>query len=272
MITPRVLARRFFLREALIASALPILLAQALCAQSVAPLAPASVTKLEVGVSYSRGDYGLASDTEILLAPVSIVYETQAWTIRATVPVVRLEGPAAFVADGGPGAGGPARGNSATTTGLSDATIGVTYKSIRHIGGLHTDLTARVKLPTGNEDRGLGTGEIDYHAQIDFYQTFDRITPYVALGYRVLGDGRYQLDDGFFANAGIGFNVAPGTCIGTSLKWRQHIVNGADAALEGTIFAYQKLSENLSGTLYALKGFSDASADYGMGLSLIYQF
>lgn len=273
MFTTRIFPSRFSPAAALPALALiACLLPPTARAQSVAPVAPAAITKLEFGASYSRGDFGLASDTEVLVAPVSVIYETKTWTIRATLPWVRLEGPAALVADGGAGAGGPVRPDNAATSGLGDSSLGFTYKTTRQPGGLHTDWTARVKFPTGDEDRGLGTGEIDYHLQVDLYQSFDRVTPFFTAGYRILGDGRYQLDDGFFASAGAAFLVAPGTSLGASLNWRQRIVARGDDAWDSTLFAYRKLNENWSGTIYAQKGFTNASADYGMGLSLIYQF
>lgn len=234
--------------------------------------ATSPVKKLELGMSYSRGDYGLAEDTEVLVVPASFVREAGAWVFRATMPWVYLTGPAALVANSGGGAGGPMRPNDDSTSGFGDALLALTYKLNPAPDGLHTDLTGRVKLPTGDGDRGLGTGEFDYYTQVDLYQTFDGTTPFMNAGYRVLGDGRYQLDDGFYASGGVAVRVADGTSVGGSVDWRQRIIAGSDDSVETTIFLFRRFSPTLSGTFYAQKGFTDASPDYGLGTSFSFSF
>src|SRR5690606_18090185 len=194
------------------------------------------------------------------------------WTLRATIPWLQIDGPAAVVASGGSTAGGPVRPSAASTSGLGDSILGLTYKLNPDAVGLHTDLTAKVKFPTGDDSRGLGTGEFDYYGQIDFYQSFNGITPSVTGGYRVLGDGRYQLDDGFYGSGGLVFLVADRTTLGASLDWRQRIVAGGDDALESTVFFFRQFNPNWSGTFYGQTGFTDASADYGLGTSFSFSF
>ena len=228
------------------------------------------VTKLEGGLSYSRGDYGLSEDTEVWVAPFNVVHETTNWRTRLTLPWLNLRGPAAVIANGG--AGGPVRPSSSSASGLGDSMLTLTYKPTVAPDAWHADLSAKVKFPTGDEDRGLGTGEIDTYAQVDFYRSNNGVTPFLNGGYRWLGDGLYQLEDGFYASGGVAFSVGQESSVGASLDWRQAIVKGGDDSLETTAFYYRKLDDRWATTVYAQKGFSDASPDYGIGAQFSFGF
>ncbi|GAB5558414.1 MAG: transporter [Synoicihabitans sp.] len=230
------------------------------------------VQKLEGGLSYSRGDYGLGTDTEVIVAPFNYVSESGPWSLRATLPWMYLKGPAAVVGGSSGAVGGPSRPNNASSSGLGDSLLALTYKTNPDPVGANINFTGKIKLPTGDENRGLGTGEFDYQAQIDYFESFDGTTPFLTGGYRVLGDGIYQLDDGFYASAGVAFLVADGTSVGGSLDWREAIVPGGDDALESTFFAYRQLSKDWSTTVYGQTGFTDASPDFGLGFSLTFEF
>lgn len=231
-----------------------------------------TIQKLESGVNYSRGDYGLAEDTEVFVVPFNYVAERGPWALRATLPWLQLNGPAAVVAGSNGSVGGPTRPTSSSESGLGDSVVALTYKTNTGPTGPHFNFTGKVKLPTGDEDRGLGTGEVDYQAQVDYYESFGSTTPFMNVGYRVLGDGLYQLEDGLYASGGVAFLVAEGTSIGASLDWRESIVTGGDDAVESTLFAYRKLNADWSTTVYGQKGFTDASPDFGFGVSLSYEF
>ena len=41
---------------------------------------------------------------------------------------------------------------------------------------LGMDLTGKLKLPTADESKGLGTGRPDFAFLVDLYRTFDRVT------------------------------------------------------------------------------------------------
>ncbi len=225
-----------------------------------------SVWKTEVGFGYSRGDYGLAEDTEVYSAPVSLVYETADWTFRATAPWVSIKGPAVI-----PGVGG--RPTSGEESGLGDITAGMTYKLWNNPDALNVNLSGRVKFHTADEDRGLSTGGTDYYTQLDFLRTYGSVTPFITAGYRWMGDsGLYQLEDGFYGAAGLAYRLMEGTSLGAAYEWREEIVAGGDASSEASVFVFRKFNERWSGSVYALAGFTDASPDHSLGGSLIFSF
>ncbi|MDH4235356.1 MAG: hypothetical protein OEV15_09530, partial [Gallionella sp.] len=139
---------------------------------------------LSTGFDYSSGDYGTATTTEILTIPASGEYETGPWLFKVTVPYVQISGTGAVV----PGFGHIKAGGAVkdTRSGLGDTVAAASYNI--YSGGASrsgVDLTGKVKLNTA--DTGLGSGQNDYAAQADAYQSFNKFTAIGSLGYKILG-------------------------------------------------------------------------------------
>ena len=239
-------------------------------AQSVVNTPPARVQKLDLGFVYSRGDYGLTQDTTVVAVPVSYSYEADLWTWRLTAPWIMIDGPASVVGDGG--ASGPLRPTDGNESGLGDSSISLSYKAATGADRVNVSVSGRVKFPTGDEDRGLGTGEVDYYTQMDFFRSYGSFTPFGTIGYRWLGDGLYQLEDGMYASAGLLFTVAQGTSVGVSYEWREAIIVNGDDASEAALSVFHRFSDRINGNLSLTKGFTDASADIGMSAQISYTF
>lgn len=251
--------------RSLLVSFIGLLTLGSLAAQT-APLPEVYPWKLETGFGYSSGDYGLATDTEVFSAPVSLSYETEDWSLRGTLPWISIKGPAVI-----PGVIG--RPSSGEESGLGDFTLGLTSKLIKGPDKLNVNLSGRVKFHTGDEDRGLSTGGTDYYAQVDLLRSFGSVTPFVTAGYRWMGDSSlYQLENGIFLSGGVALRVAEGTSLGAAYEWREEIVAGGKASSEASVFVFRKFNERWSGSLYALAGFTDASPNHSLGGSIIWSF
>jgi len=246
----------------------------AACAAQESPVAstPAPLPwRLDASVNYSRGDYGLATDTEVYVGLLNVVYDTPRWRFQAALPVVSIEGPATAVA-GGAGVG--TRPTSSRETGVGDVTLGATYKfgEIAR-SGVELDFTGQVKLPTADEERGLGTGKTDTYWQLDARRRFGRVTPFATLGYRFLGSSStYPLKDGFYATLGVAIPVTARLTAGAAINWRERIVAGGDESVDAMIFAQQTITERWRALVYVLAGFTDASPDFGLGAGVTFRF
>jgi hypothetical protein len=263
--------QRHFLSSCLV-SAAAVLGLVSVHAQAVVSSPPPATFKIETGASFSRGDYGLSEDTDVWVVPFNLVYDAPKWTVRASLPWVRIKGPATVLGDLGTGVGGPVRPTSASESGLGDSSLGFTYKLNPGPDRLNADVTARVKFPTGDDARGIGTGETDYYTQVDLYQNLGRVTPFGTIGYRWLGDGRYTLENGLYASGGVLFTIQPGTSVGVSVDWRSRLVAGGDNATESSLFLFKRMNDQWNFTLSVMKGFTDASANYGIGTQFTYAF
>ena len=271
----------------------------------VEPVAPVTSVQLGTGFDYSRGSYGFREDTEVFSVPILLTYNGEKWVLRASVPYVKIEGPADAVGTtgggGGAGSGGatsgglggivpglpggtpssstpanastPARPDATSESGIGDVMLGATRMLGPVLGPVQVDLTGRVKLPTADEEKGLGTGEADYYAQADFYHVGETFIPFATLGYRFMTDSdRYELESGAYASIGSAFRLSDSTRIGASFDWRQKIVEGGDDANEVSAFVAHDFNARWNLILYALTGFTDASPDFGAGGSVSYRF
>ncbi len=245
-----------------------------LAAQSVTQVSPEERFKLGTGFDYSRGDYGFTTNTEVFSVPLYFTAETDDWLVRLTLPYLSVKGPASVVGDVGGGAAATARPTNKYESGLGDVMLSLTYHAVRTTDGFTLDLTGRVKFPTADEDRGLGTGKTDYYVQTDLYKTFGSVTPFATIGYRFLGsDAKYPLKDGVYASLGTSYHVTTTTAVGAAFDWRERLVRGVDDATDdhGVLFPTIRMS---GGTLlgYVLGGLNNASPDVGVGGMITYRF
>jgi hypothetical protein len=232
-----------------------------------ASAATPGVWTIGTGANYSRGDYGFGTDTEVFSAPLNLGYENGSWLLRASIPWINIEGPAVSAGGGVP------RPTTNSESGLGDVYASATYRFGETLGPVSLAFTGRVKFPTADEAKGLGTGETDFYGQFDFYRTFDNVTPFASLGYRVLGDSLlYQLEDGFFASAGSHFRVSAATVWTLALNWSERYVAGGEAATDAMVSFTHDLDTRWQVSGYFLKGFTDASPDHGAGLQVSYRF
>jgi hypothetical protein len=242
------------------------------------PVPPPTTLKLGAGFDYSSGDYGFSQKTEVYSVPVNFAYESRDWAFRATLPFLTIKGPATIVAGSAAetpaaGTGAPGRPTTKSQSGLGDALVSATYHANPTPGELNIDLTGRFKLPTADEDKGLGTGETDFYAQADLYQSFGNITPFASLGYRFLGsNATYPLKDGLYASGGVSYRTNSTTVIGGALDWRSKIIAGAPDATDALVFLSTNPSDRWNLLGYGLVGFNDAAPDFGFGALATYKF
>jgi hypothetical protein len=233
------------------------------------PPADTATWHVDTSVNYSRGDYGFTQDTEVNLGLATVTAETTSWRFQGLFPVLNIKGPATIVAGGGQAA----RPTTSSETGFGDVTLGATHKFGAIFGNTSLDFGAQVKLPTADENKGLGTGEADTFFQADLRHPMGAITSFFSLGYRFLGTSpRYPLEDGFFASAGFVHPFTNATTAGLSYNWRSRIIRGGDDSAELLGFFLHQVNERWRVQGYVLTGFTNASPDFGGGLSLGYRF
>jgi hypothetical protein len=220
------------------------------------------------GIDFSKGDYGLAADTEILVVPFSVRAKSGAFSFSATIPWIRLEGPSGvLIGPGGePLPGVPTVGGR--RKGLGDLNLGATWKT--PVGeALDFGLGARVKLPTSPRSRGLTTGETDFTGSAELTWTSGSLAPFVSLGYRLLGDpAGVDLRSGPTASAGATLKLREGTVLIGSYDYARASSRLAEDSHELFGGVSARLSKRFSLTGYGVAGLSEGSPDFGLGLLL----
>lgn len=224
--------------------------------------------KLDVGLNYVTGKYGLSQDTTVWVQTTSVSYEANPWKFEATLPLVSLHGPATIIGNVG-------RASSTTERGLGDVTMAATYKILQPGAKVSDfDVTGRVKLPTADQAKGLGTGQTDFDLEANYHHSFGTLTPFATLGYRFLGRSTaYPLKDGLYSTVGVAAPLeGSDNTVGAALTWRQPIVAGADHATELMAFLNHRMDAGWHATTYVLTGFTNASPDLGVGASVGFKF
>lgn len=226
-----------------------------------------ATTKLDTSIVFARGNYGLATDTDVLIALVAPTYESGDWRVQATIPYVHLNGPATVV------------GNTGTSTvsqsasGLGDAALSVTRKLDAEENGWTTSIGTKIKFPTADKAKGLGSGEMDYSFQADVIKTGGTVIPFATFGYQYLGRNvSYPMKSGLFATAGFATNVSAGNTLGLATNWRQPTIRNGKDAFEVMLFTQHDFSKSSHIQVFVMHGFTDASPDFTIGLTLGLKF
>lgn len=224
-----------------------------------------------VGVDYSSGEYGTSTKTTILSIPVALKYETGAFTFKGSLPWLQVKSPAGSTLgpDGRPI--GAVTANRATQSGIGDLVTSVTWAAFNDAASATAlDLTGKVKWATADEDKGLGTGENDFSVQADIYKTIGKTALFATLGYKMYGDPA-GIDFRNVGYGGVGFSHRVTEKFSAGLTWdyRPKVTANGDPTNELTAFMSNKLTDKTKLQLYAVKGLSDGSPDWGGGLTLI---
>jgi hypothetical protein len=250
---------------------------------------------LGVGVDYASGTFGTDIDTTILQVPFTATVTQGAWSFQANVPWMRVDGASNVVpglgtvpnstaigrgrgvippiGGGIPPVTGPGTGSGTDATvqessasGIGDLTLAATYAlPLGEATGV--SLTGNVKIATADEAKGLGTGANDYGVAVDAWRNVGAATLFGGAGYTRLGESPYiDADAVANANAGVSFAAGSGR-VGALYNWRESPSSLTDERSEVTGFVTLPGGESGEFQLYATKGFSDGSPDWGAGVT-----
>lgn len=128
--------------------------------------------------SYLTGDYGENDNTDIYYAAVSVKRYLNKGDITLTVPYLDISD------DGATFVGSvvePING-SASGSGLGDIIFKGRYYAVEQDGPIpYIDLVGSIKIPTADEDEGLGTGEVDFTWMVEVARRLEK-KGWIALG------------------------------------------------------------------------------------------
>jgi hypothetical protein len=228
-----------------------------------------------VGAEYTTGDYGLDEKTDMSSFSLAARYEIGRWTYRASMPYIHISGPSNVVGSGEggvtlPGQGGPRR----SASGFGDLVLGASYLALhKRAAPFYLEVGGKVKLGTGDETKGLGTGEEDFSLQAEAFKPYGAFTPFATLGYRWYGDLEgIDLRNVAYGSLGGVYRVSAATSAGAVYDFRDPIIDGGARLSELVAFVSRSLSPDLKLQIYVLKGFADASPDRGVGAVLSHTY
>ncbi|MDH5178312.1 MAG: transporter [Gammaproteobacteria bacterium] len=222
-------------------------------------------------MDYSQGDYGATIDTEIWYIPFAVKLEQADMVYKLTVPMLAMSGPGNVIGvDAVPGTGNPNERHS--EAGMGDTVVAVSKALLPYQPGkLFLELTGKIKLPTADETRGLGTGKIDYAIQIDPFYGIRKTSLFATLGYKLQGDPPdITYRNILYYSLGIDYAFTEQIGAGLIYDYRQAGTAGGIAPEELTVYLHRKLDNSRKLLIYLLHGLSDGSPDMGLGINVSY--
>ena len=228
------------------------------------------VQTLSFSSYYSEGDYGEPVDTEIFYFPVSYGANYGKFGLQLVVPYLQVTGAGNVLVN----VGGIYRAVAGTqrekSHGIGDSILSMTYQMDPVTdAALFIDLRLDIKLPSADENKGLGTGETDYSAQVDLSKHVGNSVLFATLGYSFRGKSNiYQgLRDSAFAQFGIAKPLSQRLNIGMFYDFREQASVFSPEIHELVPYFSWQLSPKWTFTGMTTKGFTDGSA----GLSALGQ-
>jgi hypothetical protein len=230
----------------------------------------ASLT-LGTGVDYSTGNYGGSTSTDILYIPFYARVEAGRWLVRLTIPQVNISSQGRVViVDGRPIAVSDPTAPRTTASGMGDSVLAIGYNILDgERTGLIFDLIGKVKFPTGDPAKGLGTGEYDYAVQADVMKTFGRASLLGTVGYRSLGNPPgIQFQDVWYCGAGVAVRLDDKQSAGVFYDFREPSTSQGFRQSEITAYLSRRITPELKLQIYGIHGLSDGSPAWGGGVML----
>lgn len=224
------------------------------------------------GVDFSRGDFGAADATETLSTPFSARADVGDFRFSIGASWLQITGPGGVVADGVI-VDGDAAGEIEQNSGFGDLTLGVNYNVPSELtGDWIVQLQGRLKVPTADEDQGLGTGELDGGVAVDLAYDLGRFTPFTTVGFRWRGDPEgADLNNTFNVSVGGSYSLGSGYAVLASYDFREATTDTAEESQEVFGAITGPLSDQLRWTLYGSAGFTDGAPDGGVGFQLTWR-
>lgn len=226
-----------------------------------------------IGQEYSEGDFGDVSRTYISATNFSIKYQTEQWVFRVSSAWLHVTSPSGVTPDGD-FVDTQSVERKTTVEGQADLNLSASITLLDQDQSLiGLDVMGKVKIPTADEDKFLGTGEFDYGLSMDVYQRFEAWVPYGILGFRWRGDSpEVDYHNVLSAALGTDYYFNERWRAGISYDWQERSTDFSDNIQEITADINYLIDVDNKMNLFLFKGYSNASPEWGGGLSLTRYF
>ena len=238
---------------------------------------------LSTTVDYSVGDYGTGKDTTLLYVPFTLgVRPFDRFWLNLTVPYIYQTGQNVVLTGGGVAVKGKKSNGkltrpatSTTESGLGDVLAKASFVLIPEKEFI-PEVTPyfKVKFPTADKDRGLGTGEFDETLGVDVSKLLiASLFGYVELAYTFIGEpSGTTLHNSFGWSVGAAYAIVQPFSVFAFLEGATAIAPGQADPLDIRVGAEYRVIKALKLTGAVTRGLSNGSADWGVSGTLTLRF
>jgi len=222
-------------------------------------------TDFRILPAYFSGDYGTGIDTSITYVPLIVVVSSRRQVFRLTVPYLSIHTNQPVVYLNGEVIPAPA-GGSTSESGLGDVVaqdeVFILQGSARRpwISGI-----LRVKFPTADETKGLGSGETDYGGGVGVIQPLGPGWNFIgAWQYVVRGDPPgIDFRNTSWVTAGVQWRRSERSSWNAFYEDRQSVIEGNDDLADVSLGYDRVLSPGITLRSTAYAGLSSTAERFG---------
>ena len=257
------------------------------------------VQNWQVGFSptYSSGNYGTGSTTTITYLPLAIRRLFDNGDLTFTIPYICINGDGAVtVLSGVPnrvsksGTSGAPTSNSgkgknkqpgnveptsSTDCGIGDLILRGRYYLVDEQGWVPTiAVTGRIKIPTADADRGLGTGKFDEGVGVEVSKKLiGNWLGFVDVGYTFIGDPPdVSLRNQWYYDLGVGNNLTKNLLVSLYYEEYRALIEGLSNPRDLLFALNYKATRALRFNAALLVGLSSGAPDYGLTGGISWRF
>jgi hypothetical protein len=236
-----------------------------------------TTVSMSTGFDTTVGSYGMNRNSISMSIPVSISYDTENYSFSLMIPYISQVGPEGSIL------GSRTRlfkgaNKLVVEKGLGDIIGSITRDIYDDDESISLDIKGIIKFATADVNKGLGTGVNDYSAQLDAYKEFDTSILTGSVGYTVLGSPGViditgiqqdiEFNNVFYTLADFTYELSDQSKIGLTFHTEQASqIDGVPQKDLTANFSF-KTSNVTTFRCYMLKGYSEASPDWGTGASI----
>ena len=156
--------------------------------------------------------------------------------------------------------------------GMGDTQLSYKHRKFFNKARSIIDIETKLKIPTANEDKGLGTGKTDSTLIGGLYQRVNRYWLYTKLGHKWRGDSATRkMNNGYFAKLGLTSPLGQQLSIGGNLAYHHASSPRSEDRKEALLHLGYKVTKHLKTTFYTVRGFTQASPKWAGGILIRHQ-
>jgi hypothetical protein len=238
--------------------------------------------KFVTSFNYSIGDYGTDRDTTIIYVPFTLgVRPFDRFWLNLTVPYIYQHGQNVVLTGGGVASRKKQKGDlaqpatSTTESGLGDVLLKASVVVVEERDLIPEIMPyLKIKFPTADESRGLGTGEFDETLGVDVNKRLiGALFGYLTLAYTFIGDPPgADFRNSFGWSVGAAYAVIQPLTLFAFLEGSTAIARGQDDPIELRGGAEFTATKWLRLTGAVTRGLTSGAADWGVSAALGLRF
>lgn len=225
-------------------------------------------TTVSVNVDYAEGKYGEEEKSTSWTVPLIIKHQMGDFGIKLYMPYVRATGTAISGGD-------RFLLTKQTQEGFGDLVATLSYDVVGNTtSGLLIGIGAKSKFATADKSNDLlTTGKNDYSLMVDALLPVGDTLAFAIVGRTKKGDPEgIDYRDPWFSTIGLSYTLSGSTKLGGIYDYRQKVTSTGDPVSEAMLYLERMFAERYKVQAYLVRGYSDASADQGAGVTISTSF